>query len=227
MPELPEVEITRRRIAPLLLGRRIADVHTTADSYFFLTPPAELARGLEGREIRSVYRRGKYLLAELCDGQHLLLHLGMSGQLFADGASSIRLLSATTRAALAPDEQPGFEPDVHTHLRLSFADGGSEVLFRDVRKFGKVRLLAPGESDPRLDKLGVDALEVTGEDLHAGTRRAGIARRGGSAVNDRGTGSVRHILSYIDSAARPSRARNTNRIGISGTSNALRNTFDR
>ncbi len=175
MPELPEVEVTRRRIAPLLVGRRIARVHTTADSYFFLTPPDALARGLEGREIRALERRGKYLVAQLGDGQRLMLHLGMSGQLFADGARSLRLLSATSRASLAPDEQPGFEPDAHTHLRLTFADAGAEVLFRDVRKFGKVRLLEPGESDPRLDRLGIDALEASGDDLHAGSRGRRVA----------------------------------------------------
>jgi formamidopyrimidine-DNA glycosylase len=175
MPELPEVEVTRRRLAPFLIGRCIERVHTTADSYFFLTDPRELARGLEGREIRALGRQGKYLLAELSDGQRLLLHLGMSGQLFADGASSVRLLSASTRAALAPEEQPRFEPDQHTHLRLAFADGGAEVLFRDVRKFGKVRLLPPGSSDPRLDRLGIDALEATPEDLYRGTRGRRVA----------------------------------------------------
>jgi formamidopyrimidine-DNA glycosylase len=47
MPELPEVEVTRRRIEPLLVGRRIARVRTTANSYFFLTPPERLRRGTE------------------------------------------------------------------------------------------------------------------------------------------------------------------------------------
>jgi formamidopyrimidine-DNA glycosylase len=175
MPELPEVEITRRRIEPVLVGRRIARVHTSADSYFFLTPPDVLARGLEGGEVRALERRGKYLLAELEGGRRLLLHLGMTGQLFAGGARSVRLLSATARSALAPEDQPDFEPDAHTHLRLSFADAGCEVLLRDVRKFGKVRLLEPGQSDPRLDRLGVDALAATGDDLYGGTRGRKVA----------------------------------------------------
>jgi formamidopyrimidine-DNA glycosylase len=175
MPELPEVEITRRRIAPLLIGRRIARVHTTRPSYFFLTPPRALARGLVGREVKDLARRGKYLLAELSDGQTLLLHLGMTGQLFGANATSVRLLSASARAALAPEEQPRFEPDEHTHLRLRFADGGPDVLFRDVRKFGKVRLLGPGRSDPRLDKLGVDALAATGADLYRASRGRSVA----------------------------------------------------
>ena len=52
MPELPEVEVTRRRIAPLLVGRRVARVHTSRPSYFFLTPPSRLRRGLEGRALQ-------------------------------------------------------------------------------------------------------------------------------------------------------------------------------
>jgi len=175
VPELPEVEITRRQIAPLLLARRIARVRTTGASYFFLTEPRALARGLVGREARSLTRVGKYLVAELSDGQRLLLHLGMTGQLFGARATSVRLLSASARAALAPEEQLRFEPDAHTHLRLGFEDGGPDVLFRDVRKFGKVRLLARGEVEPRLERLGVDALAASGDDLHRATRGRSVA----------------------------------------------------
>ncbi len=174
MPELPEVEVTRRRIASLLVGRTIARVHTTRPSYFFLTRPAELARRLAGRRVTALDRHGKYLLAWLDDGSRLLLHLGMTGQLFASGASSVRLLRSTGRGALAPDRQPSFTPDEHTHLRLEFTDGGPEVLFRDARKFGKVRHLAPGRSDPRLDKLGPDALDVDGALLFAAARKRRI-----------------------------------------------------
>ena len=170
MPELPEVEVTRRRIAPLLEGRRVARVHTSRPSYFFLTPPARLRRGLEGRGVGKLERVGKYLLAEIEGGSRLLLHLGMTGQLFADGVSSVRLLSASRRASLAPEEQQRFEPDRHTHLRFEFADGGPAVIFRDVRKFGKVQLLAPGERSERLDRLGTDALAITGAALLAATR---------------------------------------------------------
>lgn len=170
MPELPEVEVTRRQIAPVLVGRTFARVRTTKPSYFFVTPPEQLKRGLEGRTVRALARRGKYLLADLDGGAQLLLHLGMTGQLFSSGVTSVRLLSAAARAALAPEQQRRFEPDLHTHLRISFADDGPEVFFRDVRKFGKVQLLAPGEPSERLAKLGVDALELTGSALFESTR---------------------------------------------------------
>jgi formamidopyrimidine-DNA glycosylase len=171
MPELPEVETTRRRIAPLLVGRRIRELQTSAPSYFFVTPPAKLRRALAGRTTRSLERRGKYLIAQLDDGSRLVIHLGMTGQLFARGASSVRLLSATARAALGPEEQPDFAPDGHTHLQLHFVDEGPPVYLRDVRKFGKVIWLPAGESHERLDRLGPDALELSGELLFAATRK--------------------------------------------------------
>lgn len=174
MPELPEVEVTRQRIAPCLVGRTIAAVVTTRPSYFFLTPPVQLAKRLRGRSVAELRRHGKYLLAELDDGSRLLLHLGMTGQLFTQSANSPRLLLSTAHKALAPEGQRGFEPDLHTHLELRFDDGGEHVYFRDVRKFGKVRWLAPGEREPRLEKLGVDALLATGLDLYTVAKRRRI-----------------------------------------------------
>ena len=138
MLELPEVETTRRAVEPLLVGRRIERVETTRGSYLFVTPPARLRRELAGRTAKRLDRRGKYLVAGFEDGARLLVHLGMTGQLFAAGASSVRLLSATARASLAPEQQVRFEPDAHTHLRLHFGDGGPPLYLRDVRKFGKV-----------------------------------------------------------------------------------------
>ena len=95
MPELPEVEVTRRQIAPLLLDRTIAEVATPRPSYFSITRPRALARALEGRRVVRLERHGKYLIAHLDDGARLLLHLGMTGQLFAAGASSPRLFAAS------------------------------------------------------------------------------------------------------------------------------------
>lgn len=165
MPELPEVEVTRQRIAPLLVGRRIRRVHTSAPSYFFVTPPQDLARRLKGRQPLALDRHGKYLLLSLDDGSRLLLHLGMTGQLFGQGAESVRLLAKSARGALqgapaGPLSARSIRADPHLHLVFEFEDGGPQVLFRDTRKFGKVLWLAPGETDARLTRLGVDALEA-------------------------------------------------------------------
>ena len=167
--------MTRLRIAPLLEGRTVAEVYTTRRSQFFLTPPSTLRRRLAGRTVRCLERRGKYLVATLDDTSRLILHLGMTGQLFSSQATSPRLLSATSRATLAPEEQCRFRPDAHTHLRLGFEDGGPEVFFRDARKFGKVLLLGPGQRSERLDRLGIEALELSGQELFRATRGRKLA----------------------------------------------------
>ena len=75
MPELPEVESIRRQLEPLLCGRHVirCDSHPSAK---FLP-----AREIAGMEFESVSRRGKYLLFGLDDGQEMVIHLGMTGQL--------------------------------------------------------------------------------------------------------------------------------------------------
>jgi len=175
VPELPEVEVTRRRIEPLLVGRRIREVHTTKSSYLFITPPAKLRRSLSGRTVDGLARRGKYLVAQLDDGSRLVVHLGMTGQLFSEAAVSPRLMSSTARSSLTPEAQRRFRPDLHTHLRICFEDGGPQVLLRDVRKFGKLMWLGAGEPHPRLDRLGIDALEIRGVQLFAAGRKRKLA----------------------------------------------------
>lgn len=207
MPELPEVEVTRRRIEPVLVGRRIRQVRTTRDSYLFLTRPARLRRALAGRRVEALRRHGKYLVAGLDDGSRLVVHLGMTGQLFSSGVASLRLLSSAARAALAPDEQARFVPDAHTHLRLQFEEG-PDVYLRDVRKFGKVLLLGPEESHPRLERLGVDALEVTGDALFAAARGRRVAIK--SLLLDQsviaGVGNIYADEALFRAGVRPGRA---------------------
>jgi formamidopyrimidine-DNA glycosylase len=228
MPELPEVEVTRRRIEPWLVGRRLARVETTAPSYFFLTPPATLRRLLPGRSARSLERRGKYLLAGLDDGSRLLLHLGMTGQLFTAGATSVRLLSAAARAALPPEAQPRFAPDAHTHLRLFFADEGPPVLFRDVRKFGKVQLLPAGKDSERLRRLGTDALELGGAALFEAARGRKVAIK--SLLLDQsvvaGTGNIYADEALFLAGVRPRRpARRVSRAECETLAEAMRSVM--
>lgn len=137
MPELPEVETVRRQLERVWRGRAIERVQAGADNYFFVTPPATLRRKLRGERLQNLERRGKYLIAQFQSGQRLLLHLGMTGQFVA------RRLPA----------------DGHVHL-VFFLEGSQVVSFRDVRKFGKVELLPPQMSCPRLEKLGPDALSA-------------------------------------------------------------------
>ncbi|MGE5786106.1 MAG: bifunctional DNA-formamidopyrimidine glycosylase/DNA-(apurinic or apyrimidinic site) lyase [Myxococcales bacterium] len=155
MPELPEVELVGRYLRPHLVGRRIARVTVTRPSYFFLTSPAILRRRLPNATFEALERRGKYLVAQLSTHDQLLLHLGMTGQL-------ILLVAKKGRQ---------FTPDAHSHLILEFDDHGPGLCFRDPRKFGKVKLLSLGETDPRLLKLGADALKLSSEVLFVASRK--------------------------------------------------------
>lgn len=143
MPELPEVEVTRRKVARVLVGATILKVWTSEPSYFFVTDPALLKKRMRGRRVRELARHGKYMVAQFDDDSRLLLHLGMTGQL------------STT----------DFPGDPHVHLRLGLS-GNQGLFFRDVRKFGKVEWLGPGQSSPRLEKLGPDALVVLPGEFH-------------------------------------------------------------
>ena len=112
MPELPEVETTRRGIAPHLTGQRIERVILRETRLRW--PISDEVAHLAGERIESVSRRAKYLLLKLDHG-HLIWHLGMSG--------SMRVLPNGTPAA------------PHEHVELQFGDGQA-LKFRDPRRFG-------------------------------------------------------------------------------------------
>ena len=165
MPELPEVEVVRLRLREAVVDREIANVTTTRANYAFLTPPARLRTKLVGRSFRRIERRGKYLLFLLDDESQLLLHLGMTGQLFTSRAVSPRLYHRQTKTRRDGDKSDAFVPDRHTHLSLSFVDRGELLHFRDCRQFGKLLWLPAGATDARLERLGVDALAISARRL--------------------------------------------------------------
>ena len=139
MPELPEVEVTRRGVAPHLEGQTVTAVvlrHTGLRWPF----PVDLAAQLAGKVVRRAGRRGKYLLLEFDHGT-LLLHLGMSGHL--------RILPNPT----APEKHDHFDLVVGTQL----------MRLTDPRRFGAVLWHAAHEGDVAghllLRGLGVEPLE--------------------------------------------------------------------
>ncbi|MDD2539753.1 MAG: bifunctional DNA-formamidopyrimidine glycosylase/DNA-(apurinic or apyrimidinic site) lyase [Desulfuromonadaceae bacterium] len=115
MPELPEVEVTRRRLERELVGKRFTQVVLRASKLRFPIP-VELTTILPGRIVRSIERRGKYLLFD-CECGWLLVHLGMTGFL--------QLLRGKPL------------PGKHDHLDFVFGDGHL-LRFHDPRKFGIV-----------------------------------------------------------------------------------------
>src|SRR3954453_22158821 len=132
MPELPEVETVRRRIAPVLEGRRFERVEISAPRLVRPYEPAEVAAELTGERVDAVDRRGKYLIVRFDSGRALLIHLRMTGSLGHHEHGTL-----------------GDEPHRRAVVRL---DNGSDVTYRDVRRFGTWLLLEPGELDPYLDK---------------------------------------------------------------------------
>jgi len=157
MPELPEVETTRRGIAPALRNRRIAAVQVHDARLRWPIDPA-LPRRLRGQRIRRVARRAKYLLLEL-DAGTLILHLGMSG--------SLRVLDATT------PRRP------HDHLDLVL-DSGLALRFNDPRRFGScLYTTAPPDEHPLLRHLAPEPLGpgFDADYLHRVTRKRRVATK--------------------------------------------------
>ena len=142
MPELPEVETVMRGLSAALSGRRLARVEQRRRDLRFPLPE-RFAERLEGRRVIGFARRAKFILAELDDGTFWLTHLGMSGR--------ILLGLGPARAA-----------DAHDHLLID-TDDGAHVVYRDVRRFGFMDLVAADTLDghPRLSGLGIEPLSGT------------------------------------------------------------------
>jgi formamidopyrimidine-DNA glycosylase len=137
VPELPEVEYTRRRLQRAMAGARIDRVVLRRANLRHPFQP-DLARRLAGQQVTAVARRAKYLLVELASGDVLLMHLGMSG--------SLRVVRSGGEP-LSPQshhDARGLEPHDHVVFEMS---SGRVVVFNDPRRFGFVTLLAPGERD--------------------------------------------------------------------------------
>ena len=155
MPELPEVETTRRGLEPLLVGQRIRTV-VVRNRKLRQPVPRRLPQLIAGATVRSLARRGKYLLVD-CGAGTLILHLGMSGRLWVvEGAA----------AATA-----------HDHLDLVL-ESGTVVRLRDPRRFGLV-LWQRGDplAHTLLANIGPEPLsaEFDGAWLHRVTRSRGAA----------------------------------------------------
>jgi formamidopyrimidine-DNA glycosylase len=139
VPELPEVETIRVRLAPGLTGRRFERVEISDPRLTRPEPPEAVASQLEGERVKAVGRRGKYLVVEFESGRHLLIHLRMTGNVQHPAGAEI-------------------DPYRRAVVRL---DDGSDVAYRDVRRFGTWELLEPGELDEYFAarRLGGEPLE--------------------------------------------------------------------
>jgi formamidopyrimidine-DNA glycosylase len=139
VPELPEVETIRAELAPRVEARRFARV--TIDDPRLTRPfePAAVAAELEGETIAALERRGKYLIFRFRSGRSLLIHLRMTGSL-----------------RIAPNGTLRDDPYRRAVITL---DNGSDVAYRDVRRFGTWLLLEAPDVEPYLQRrLGFEPL---------------------------------------------------------------------
>ncbi|MEZ5465311.1 MAG: bifunctional DNA-formamidopyrimidine glycosylase/DNA-(apurinic or apyrimidinic site) lyase [Lysobacteraceae bacterium] len=152
MPELPEVETTRRGIAPHLNGRVVREVVLRRPDLRWPIPEAVI-EGLQGSRIDAVRRRAKYLLIDVPSGS-ALLHLGMSG--------SLRVLDGNPAAS------------THDHVDLVL-DNARRLRFRDPRRFGCLLWQPAGETHELLARLGPEPLsdDFDGDWLHRRSRGRG------------------------------------------------------
>jgi len=154
MPELPEVESVRRQLEPALIGRRFERV--SIDDVRLVRPyePAEVAAELEGERVAAVERRGKYLVVRFESRRVLLIHLRMTGSLLHAPSGSL-------------------QDDPHRRAVVTL-DDGSDVAYRDVRRFGTWLLLEPGEAEPYLGaRVGDEPLDTLFTAARLGVRLAG------------------------------------------------------
>ncbi len=155
MPELPEVETIRLRLEPKLVGRRLE--HVRIDDPRLVRPyePVQVAAELEGERVSALDRRGKYLIVRFESGRGLLIHLRMTG--------SLRHAPAGT-----------LEDDPHRRAVVRL-DDGSDVAYRDLRRFGTWLVVEPEELEPYLDaRLGAEPLA---DGFTAATLRKRLAGR--------------------------------------------------
>lgn len=146
MPELPEVESVRRRLAPVMVGQRIVGVDLRRPD--LRAPfPRGFAKRVAGQTVKALTRRAKYLLAQLSSGDTVLMHLGMSGWF---------RVTAAVRDAEAP---AGSNPHDHVVFHLA---SGADVVFNDPRRFGVMDLVPAGTLDdhPAIGALGPEPLSA-------------------------------------------------------------------
>jgi formamidopyrimidine-DNA glycosylase len=180
MPELPEVETVRSQLEPALVGRRFERVRIDDPRLVRPYEPTEVAAELEGERVAALERRGKYLVVRFESGRVLLIHLRMTGSLLR-----------------APNGSLPADPHRRAVVTL---DDGSDVAYRDVRRFGTWLLLEPGESEPYLaSRVGDEPLDTIFTAARLGERLAGRRTSLKAALLDQrtlaGMGNI-----YVDEA---------------------------
>jgi formamidopyrimidine-DNA glycosylase len=152
MPELPEVEIVRRGLEPMMLGQQFVGVDQRRPDLRFPFP-SDFALRLEGQTITAVRRRAKYLIVDLSGGEALVMHLGMSGRFtIQPGANQ------PTKEFGDYVYDTGAYPQ-HDHVVFGLSNQ-SRITYNDPRRFGFMLLVSQSEltTHPLFDAMGVEPL---------------------------------------------------------------------
>ena len=154
MPELPEVETVRIGLKPVLDGHTFTKVVTRRSDLRRPFPP-DFAKRLTGRKVKRLWRRAKYLLADLDDGETLVVHLGMSGRMAVYAEGRGRELGIYAHEAAHPEAGHG----KHDHVIFE-TNAPAKIVFSDHRRFGLMTLLETDKlnDDPLFDGLGPEPL---------------------------------------------------------------------
>ncbi|MDF3128879.1 DNA-formamidopyrimidine glycosylase family protein [Kiritimatiellaeota bacterium B1221] len=154
MPELPEVETWRRLAHRTAVDQTIEQAFCAEDDIIYdRNSPAAVAKILQGQKVIGTSRKGKHCWLDLENGQDLYLHFGMTGSLWW--------------------LQPGEPEPSHLKLRLELSDG-NRLVYRNLRRIGKIRLLDDAAAVPPVSRLGPDPL---GDSFPLADLQAQLAKR--------------------------------------------------
>lgn len=140
MPELPEVHTVVMGLNKLLRGKKIVNTHIYEEMIIGYPQKEEFIKLSEGKKIKSLARRGKYIIVDFNDNNHkLVVHLRMSGKLLYKKRND--------------------EKDKHTHVIFEFNDG-TDLRFNNIRKFGRLYIITEKELEKagNLSNLGIEPL---------------------------------------------------------------------
>ena len=189
MPELPEVETTRRGISALVINKPISDIRVHDSRLRWPVPEQELRQSLPGNRFTKIVRRAKYLLLDTGHG-HVIMHLGMSG--------SLRVVATETPCGK------------HDHVEICFADHTS-LRLRDPRRFGAVLWTDDDpQQHPLIAHLGPEPLDraFSVESLFLASRKRRVTIKSFimDARNVVGVGNIYACESLFRAGIRPGRA---------------------
>jgi len=146
MPELPEVETIRRDLQEKIIDKQIKDVIVNISKVIKKPSLEEFTAKTKDKKIKEIDRRGKYIIIQLDSRDKLIVHLGMTGLLiYPYNENSEEISEGKIKAK-------------HNHLVFTFTDN-TQLVFNDVRRFGKIFLVSNIDEVESIAKLGIEPLE--------------------------------------------------------------------